>query len=227
VWASFFAGRNVVRQFELTGWTKYAVKALKFLRQRVNMGFGLGRHLVKRADVRFQELGDRSFVDLIDSIKLVNAPFYNEDGRCLAIVHQFHYSHTSVEDTRTKLQALFLDQMARIKAEATGVDADLTFAFMHFPDTLQHLTTYQTMGSLLRTYAMLDDFVKTLKAVMQFDVFIILSDHGFDLEQGHSQYGFYSCNVKLSNFPKSICDFYEFLPALVTENVQKRKPNSP
>jgi len=55
-------------------------------------------------------------------------------------------------------------------------------------------------------------FVGKLQQILQDSMFIIVSDHGFDLEKGtHSKHGFYSSNKILKRKPTKITDFYRIV----------------
>jgi len=87
-------------------------------------------------------------------------------------------------------------------------DADLVFAYMHFPDALQHFL-FLRPDEIRKLYTDLDDFVSILKGRAEPSLFLIVSDHGFNLKtKDHSKYGFYSSSAALSPKPREITDFF-------------------
>jgi len=63
-----------------------------------------------------------------------------------------------------------------------------------------------------RFYIDLDNYVSVLKRSIETSLFLIVSDHGFDLKaKSHSRYGFYSSNIHLESKPKDITDFYHLI----------------
>mgnify|MGYP005641178489 CR=1 FL=1 len=90
-------------------------------------------------------------------------------------------------------------------------DVDVVFAYMHFPDEMQHLLFTRPL-KIKKFYADLDNYVSILKSRVEASLFLIISDHGFDLEtKNHSMYGFYSSNVPLDPKPQRITDFYDLI----------------
>jgi len=87
-------------------------------------------------------------------------------------------------------------------------DFDVVFAFLHYPDTLQHLS-FTRPQKIRKLYMDLNIYVSALKRKVKAPWFLIVSDHGFDLKEGiHSKHGFYSSNIPLNPKPKRITDFY-------------------
>jgi len=73
---------------------------------------------------------------------------------------------------------------------------------MHFPDTIHHLLFIRPQR-IRRFYIDLDNYVSVLKRSIETSLFLIVSDHGFDLKaKSHSRYGFYSSNIHLAGTPR-------------------------
>jgi hypothetical protein len=213
VWASFLSGRRVKREFEMQNKWKHLLKLLTYLRKKMKRGLGLhlGQRILKVGGYRgFPDLKERSFLDLVSSTT-INAPYYDYDHKCLSIFHQMNMGNATGEDTRKRLEQLFVERMREIKERIRVATEELVFAYMHFPDAIQHFTVFRNKNELLRHYMVLDEFAGDLAENVEADFFIILSDHGHDMERGHSNYGFYSCNVELEKKPTSIYDFYYFV----------------
>ena len=82
---------------------------------------------------------------------------------------------------------------------------------MHFPDALQHLLFNKPL-EIKKLYIDLDSYILVLKSRVKSSLFLIVSDHGFDLEtKNHSKHGFYSSNISLNPKPKRITDFYNLI----------------
>jgi len=82
---------------------------------------------------------------------------------------------------------------------------------MHFSDALQHLLFNKSL-EIKKLYIDLDSYVSILKSRVKSSLFLIVSDHGFDLEtKNHSKHGFYSSNMPLNPKPKQITDFYNLI----------------
>lgn len=216
VWASFLSGKRVKREFEMRNNWEHLFKLLVYMRKKMKRGLGLrlGQRIHRvGGHRRFPELKERSLLDLIPSTT-INAPYYDYDHKCLAIFYQMNTGKTNGEDTRKRLEQLFVERITQIKERLLATTGELVFAYMHFPDAIQHLTVYRNKNELLQHYMVLDEFVRDLTQSIESDYFIILSDHGHDMERGHSNYGFYSCNVELDKKPTSIYDFYQFVQEL-------------
>jgi len=140
-----------------------------------------------------------------------NFPFINNDGVALKIGHKIFSS--SVEEVVEELWELYKRRKSEIWDLEFGDDVDLILAFMHFPDALHHII-WEELREVRRLYEDLDVFVSALGEKHEEELFIVVSDHGFDFEKGvHSSYGFYSSNrpIKISR----IEDFCRFLIEVV------------
>ena len=159
---------------------------------------------------RFPPLNRKTFLDVTNS-KEINAPYYSYDNSDLNVVNYFGAGKLSLERTVNTLKSLCEERKNRILGEETR-DADVVFAFMHFPDALQHLLLHRSV-QVKKHYYDLDNYVSRLKSrIGDSTLFLIVSDHGFSLEAGtHSKHGFYSSNRPLNPRPTQITDFYEII----------------
>ena len=107
---------------------------------------------------------------------------------------------------------VYKDWKQRIFSEGEKLeDFDVVFAFMHFPDIIQHLLFIRPL-KIKEFYVDLDNYVSILKRRIEAPLFLIVSDHGFDLEtKTHSKHGFYSSSISLNPKPKRITDFYDLV----------------
>lgn len=220
IWASFLTGKYIQMSFESTSFLQENLfKLLKFMRRYVNVSLRLGRK-VKRMDDLYKNLavmtlgeylGEKTFLDLTNS-KKINAPYHNYDGEAFDIVRDFGQKKFSMIETIARLMFLYEKRKRQILDETEKGIADVTFAYMHFPDTLQHLT-YLRPDKIKRHYLDLNSYVSILKTkIKKPTTFVIVSDHGFDLKKGsHTHHGFYSSNVALDPKPEKITDFYKII----------------
>lgn len=209
VWASFLTGRHMKKEIARKFPIGTILRVMKFIRRHLNIGFGLGKVLTKKAAGRFPALKEKTFLDITRS-KEVNVPYYSYDHATFDINHRFLTKKISLEEALDDLKSVYKNSKRRILDKTEMInDFDVVFAFMHFPDILQHLllTRPQRIKYL---YYDLDHYVLTLKKrIRESFTFIIISDHGFALETGlHSDHGYYSSNKPLNPKPKQITDFF-------------------
>jgi len=212
VWAAFLTGRHIPSlDFSRTPMLDFILKALKFMRRYIPLSLGLGRKAVIRAPVHFPELKERTFLDLTNS-KEINVPYYSHDNKTFRISWELDAGKISLKEAVNKDLNLYIYWKRRILKELEEAgDFDVVFAFMHFPDALQHLLFIRSLA-IKELYADLDQYVSRLKLRVDSSLFLIVSDHGFDLEtKTHSMYGFYSSNVSLDPRPRRITDFYDMI----------------
>jgi len=213
VWASFLTGEMVYGlKFETTSGfgDSLAYKIIKpfrkilptFLRNRLKFGIG---GMVSGAKT-FPKLNKTTFLDETNS-KAINVPYYNLDEISFDIEHKFAKGRISLKENVQILKILFSKKCKEILKENPR-DVDIVFAYLNFPDALCH-RLYVRPNLIKHHYVELDIFVEELKSIIEEEVFIIVSDHGFDLKtETHSTYGFFSSSVVLNPKPKKITDFY-------------------
>lgn len=213
VWASFLTGEVTTHiRFAKPFYIEIPLKALMFMRRHINLSLGLGKKLSDRGASRFPKLKRKTFLDHVKS-KAINVPYVNHDHMALNAIHDFRVGKISLREAVDRLKAIYEGRKSQILNEVEkGGNVDVVFAFMHFPDSLQHFMLNRP-GEVRRHYRDLDDFVSSLKRrIGGSTVFIIVSDHGFDFKaKTHSKYGFYSSNVLLNPRPKRITDFFNLI----------------
>lgn len=222
VWASFLTGRYVEGlEFEKVGMVNIVLKALEFLHKHIPMRLGLGEKVRNRAPSRFPTLKSESFLELTKS-REINMPYYSYDHSALNIIHKFKAENLSVSRIIVLLKDLYEKRKSRILREIDKIESvDVFVAFMHFPDSLQHFL-FTRPSKIEELYLDLDEYVSLLKKrIRSSTLFIIVSDHGFDLETGtHSKHGFYSSSANLERTPRKITDFFQIVTTSI--NLQRR-----
>jgi len=211
VWASFLTGKQVVGlDFVRNGPAAPLLKILKYIRKHINLGFGIGRPLSRRAPARtFPKLNMSTFIDRSDVVE-INAPFYSYDHTIFFLIEQFGNDEISLQHALNRLVEIYEKRKKQILQETEEKlrSANIVFAYMHFPDGFQHFL-FPKPQSLKKYYIDLDIFVLGLKEILNDIPFIIVSDHGFDIANGtHSRYGFFSSSFDMNPKPKHITDFY-------------------
>jgi len=198
VWAAFLTGKYIPSLYfvhPLT--TEMLLKMqsfLRFLRKFIRISLGLGKKIKIKAPNKFPNLKEKTFIDLTKSIE-INAPYYSYDGAVFNILNQFYLGKLTLKECIEAMRALYEMRKEQILLELEKIrDVDVVFAYMHF------------------FYADLDNYVSVLKSRVEVSLFLIISDHGFDLEtKNHSMHGFYSSNVPLNPKPQRITDFYDLI----------------
>mgnify|MGYP000642665177 CR=1 FL=1 len=212
VWAAFLTGKYLPGlEFTRTPIVDFILEALRFMRKRIPVSLGLGRRIRIKVPLRFPELKERTFLDLTNS-KEINVPYYSYDHKIFKIMNQFNAGKLSLREAVNEVLNVYIYRKRRILYEFENLgDFDVIFAFMHFPDALQHLLLNKPLA-IRELYFDLDSYVSRLKRRVDASMFLIVSDHGFDLEtKEHSMHGFYSSNVPLDPRPRRITDFYNLI----------------
>jgi len=212
VWAAFLTGRYISDlHFVKPPMIEISLKILRFLRKYIPISLGLGRKIGTKAPNMFPKLKEKSFLDLTNS-KEINAPYYSYDSAVFNILNQFGAEKLTLKECIEALKVLYEKRKKQILCEAERIqDVDVVFAYMHFPDVLQHLLFTRPL-KIKEFYLDLDNYVSILKGRIEAPLFLIVSDHGFDLKTGtHSKHGFYSSNISLNPKPKRITDFYNLI----------------
>jgi len=97
---------------------------------------------------------------------------------------------------------------------------DLVMFYSPLPDLAHHMfSTHRLIHRLriYRVYKRLNDMVGNINISSNI-VKIIVSDHGYnDKEHNHSNYGFWSINVDLPNYPRTVLDFKDLILKLLRE----------
>lgn len=211
VWASFLIGHYVSDlEFDI-GSTGKLLKFFMYLRKYFHFSFGVGKHLRNRTTHRtFPTLPLPTFVDETD-ISEINAPYYSYEPEVLNTFQQFGQGDLSLSRAIVHMFEIYKQRKAQLmkKLQEKLIDSRIIFAYMHFPDAIQHLCFEKKQPLIKEHYFDLDMFVLQVQEITANNIFMIVSDHGFNIEKGiHSQHGFYSCNAQLERPPTDITDFY-------------------
>jgi len=226
VWASFLTGRDISIDFKKQPMRDLLVKTNNFLNIDFSKGF------LKRIKYfyienfvsarRFGDLKQKTFLDITKSYE-INVPFYSFDNKTFNIAFTLGLEKLSLNQSINELQAVYEKRKRQISNEINYIkNSDVVFSFIHTLDMLQHLS-YLRFSEIKKQYLDLDNYVSILKNKLEDSfveiTFIIVSDHGFDINIGnHSNYAFYSSNTHLKPKPKRITDFYEIILELIEKN---------
>jgi hypothetical protein len=211
VWASFLLG-EWMDDFEFSNYSRFkesAVKILKFLRRFIPISLGLGHKInVTKGVTDFPELKGETFLDRTDSAT-INAPFYDFENIIWELSMQFGNDELSLRQLIELCYEHYFDMKDKILSEVSELNNEIVFAYMLFPDYIQHLEHLHP-ERIKKHYLDLDRFVGELKKRIDGGLMIV-SDHGFDFKtQNHSFKGFYSTDTELDFKPEKITDFYPF-----------------
>ncbi len=92
-----------------------------------------------------------------------------------------------------------------------GTDWTVFFTYFHWIDSVQHVF-YMNEKILKEEYKRACGYVKAIKKRLEPDTLVlIVSDHGADMEGGHSCHGFYSLSERRGLESPKITDFYDFI----------------
>lgn len=210
VWASFLTGHVMEPlKFEYFGIREFIWRLLVFFRKRIPVSLGLARR-VKGVN-EFPKLRHKTFLETINATE-INMPYYSFDNKAREMVREFAKKNISIERVWNDLYELF---KKRKKQFISGIrkqikSSDLVVAYTHILDSIQHIF-YSQPEKIEKFYREMDKYVSFLKTFLPKEIlFIIVSDHGFNLQEGtHSDYAFYSSNKVLSPKPTDITDFYK------------------
>jgi len=220
-WAAFLTGKYVRVSFvNVKPPLAPILNLLKFIRKYVNLSLGLGKKIRENVPMKwwtsfrlsFPPLKEKTFLDFTNS-KKINAPYYNYDNAVFTIFRNLGKGKFSLKKTIKMFRVLYEKRKKQILCEVEKEqDANIIFAYMHFPDALQHLLVTRPF-EIKKLYIDLNSYVSVLKSkIKDSTLFLIVSDHGFDVVTGtHSKHGFYSSNMALNPKPKQITDFYKII----------------
>ena len=222
VWGSFLTGKIVSQSFSaispplkrisdfLSFTKKYTIgyeKLVNFLQKLIPDS------LWKKRVTGYSPLENKTFLDITNS-KPINVLYYNEDPIIHLIFYYFSIGKISLKKTVQLFMALYKKYEKQIFNETKRFQDsyDLIFSYLHFPDILQHVLMFRPY-EIKNHYLEIENFVSSLKNIIpESTLFLIISDHGFDLKRGtHSNHGFYSSNMPLNPKPKHITDFYNII----------------
>jgi len=222
VWASFLTGKvtfqhwvdptpSVAKQFiaisKFVKWKVFKGKMRlpsRFTPRRIAKQLGHACNVKK-----WPKLTESTFVDH-PNVSEINSVYYSYRGDAF-----LHLTTLSLGDMRCALKHKYERDKTIILKASGQPRGKAIFAYIHFPDAFQHVW-WTHPHQVYQHYVNLNMFVGQLQEAVEDEVFIIVSDHGFNVETGlHSLKGFYSSNVPLNPEPVSITDFH----SLVLEHV--------
>ena len=224
VWASFLSGKwitDVGFRFETHHDAPLSpmLDLLRRIRRHVPVRLGVGnkiRRLPKElwksthAQYGFPNLDIRLFVDH-PSVETFDCPFRNPRNQVLKVIHDFVNERITASEATLKFMRIYHAKKRHIIKHAKKSKAKVYFAYLNFPDAICHFM-YHMPNAIMDHYCDLNCFVSILKSAIDYELFLIVSDHGFDLSEGsHSDYGFYSCNKPLNPKPRKITDFHKII----------------
>jgi predicted AlkP superfamily phosphohydrolase/phosphomutase len=216
VWATFLTGKRVRADFVSRGlkgkiFGLFPLKPIiKHLRKEVNLSSIFPKKF--STPKRFPQLKARSFLDITNS-KEINAPYYSYNNLAFDFHFRFRHEKLTVQQVVSELKTLYVNIKKQIlRTIETLENIDLVFAYMHFPDAVQH-HLFPKPRFIKQHYNDIDHFVSLLKECLPDSTLLILiSDHGFDFgTQRHSKYGFYSSTQFIDPKPKHITDFFDII----------------
>jgi hypothetical protein len=161
---------------------------------------------------RYPKLQAKTFISKLGGTA-INAPYHNMNNQVFDEI--WKYRENKYYNIIYALQLLFEGQTETVlnglktplrnplKGSQRGLP---TFAYIHYPDVLQHFWPLMHEYSITNLYNKLDKFVAKVK--MLTDKLVVVADHGFDFKEiTHSCTGFYSSSFKLEETPKDITYF--------------------
>lgn len=211
VWASFLTGKTQRIDWEYGTVGKHIRSIIQFFRRHLNVSLGLDNRFIKR---RYPKLDEQTFLDFVANSKTFNAPYYTYDFAIFSLLSLWARRKISHEKLIQKLYELYGKQKRQmVKFIHDSQEFELLFAYLHFPDALNH-TLWKKSDEIKNHYRDLDTFFGQIKSLVNNGntLFLIISDHGFDAETGtHSTYGFYSSSRVLNPAPTKITDFFQII----------------
>ena len=212
VWASFLAGKLVEKHF--------GSKKLRFLskvRSYIPISLSIAKKMTKSPRTFPSKLEYDTLFSKIENSKAINVPYINNDNEHLKISFMLTHEDFSLDDVIDAALDLFMKQSSDIEKEIkSSIGNNFVFAYLGFPDTIQHLCFSSRMHIIRDFYFSLNSMVHNIRRVVENDCyFFIMSDHGFNYEEGtHSLHGFFSSNKKLTSCPQSIYELHDILKKL-------------
>jgi hypothetical protein len=212
VWASFLAGKLVERYF-----VNKRLQFLEKIRSHIPLSLGLAKRMTKSA-VSFEgKLECETLFDKIENSKAINVPYINNDGEHLKIPFMLSHEEVSLDEViDAALDLLEKQSLAIEEGIQSSMENDFVFAFLGFPDILEHLCFSSRMETVRDMYFSLNSTVQNIRRMIDKECyFFIMSDHGFNFEEGtHSLQGFFSSNKQLPSCPSSIYELHDLIVEL-------------
>lgn len=171
-------------------------------------------YLIKQTFI--EELKSRGF-----KTAAIEVPGYNE------IVNEKYrslyrkYIFKSLTEKLKFLREIINDCCNRVfKAQNLVLNGyDLVFVYLPLPDIAHHLLfkNLRETVELRKIYGKIMNIIKPLLSLSKNYAILIVSDHGFNIKENyHSQWGFWSLNIKPPFKPYKITDFKELILRIVT-----------
>lgn len=221
VWASFLTGKYISINLKSSSYIKTMILNVLYM-FNIDLLDGFGKkikNVLKKlgfsSPARFKGLNQKTFLDFKNS-KEINAIYYSFDHSTINTLFQYNNGKITFKQLIEKIDLIYENRKIQILNELDNAEnVDVIFAYMHAIDILQHLL-YNHVAEIKKYYIDIDNYVSLLKNIINTKFknsnFIIVSDHGFDLELGnHSKYGYYSSNLNLIPKPSEITDFYNIV----------------
>jgi len=212
VWYQFLTGVEHNAKHRQMPWSWHLLRKIKDFAKKfgVHLSFGLSNRI---KTLHFPPLQHETFLDHVNSVK-INVPYYNFNSKDVdPILQGLNDKTVTLCTAKYLVHNVYERKKHRLfKRLETLEVVDIVFAYLHFPDTVQHLS-YPEPNQVRRHYENLNETVLELKKELPPNTtFLIMSDHGFSfIEKTHSKYGFYSCNKPLTPEPKRITDFFNII----------------
>ncbi len=159
----------------------------------------------------FPKLDKTTFLDETKSVKL-NVPYYDYSaGESLRQIEAFRRRELGIQRFK-ELQEEEFDKLKNKTLEKIKEECDIFMVYYDFLDNISHIL-YKDSDYIEKKYTEVDEFIGKIKSNLKEDeMFLIVSDHGFDFEKGeHSNHGFYSLNKKFGLQKPKIIDFYDII----------------
>lgn len=208
VWASILSGEEVKGgslEFTVEGklgdGRRRVVNALTKLQRVLPIrGLGLGKRIARPHG--FPKYPHPLFID--EGWCFWNAPFRSYDEAVFKLDFQWSQGDFDWQGYTGKVLELYETRKQGLLASMHVLKrAERCFCYVEFPDGIEHML-YMNMEALHGHYMDLDGFVKHLLELLEPELCLIVSDHGFDLSRKcHSDLAYYSCSSPLVGLESS------------------------
>jgi predicted AlkP superfamily phosphohydrolase/phosphomutase len=223
IWASFITGKhpslfNIEKFWEIKTeyplWVRLVKKMMTPL-SNIIRGKGIYKKMIKSMNVKssiteaknFATVGDKKTIfNVVQPSIALNIPTYNENAShrerlSLAMMNR------GIQGFEKEMFLIFKERkkMTQIKLKNSW---KLFMTYLYISDLAGHIFFRLKNHKIEEIYRQLDEFAGVLKMSLPSNtIFLIVSDHGMS-EKGHTNYAFWSLNIKTSWMPKSILDYY-------------------
>ena len=218
VWASFLTGQIIKNfGFRRSGCVGHVIEWLLRLRGKKSLPSWitksyLGQRIGRKAPRKFPDLKIPTFLDFKGTAE-INAPYFSYDHRVIAQIQKL--INTDKDIILNQLREILNSRIRNIEEKIQQLlpNYKVVFAYMHYPDCIQHLEWHNYKEEIIPLYNRLNNFTKKISEdIMHNNRLVILSDHGFDFNVGtHSKWGSFSTNKPILPQPESIVDFFHLV----------------